>query len=86
MPINDPATLKNILIGAFNAGVIWGSVRAAMKRQTRQGKEITRLRQYKAWSHRALSVLISHHETNHPGQRIIDDWKEAEEGGETNGA
>lgn len=85
--IADPANAKTVFFAIFNAGMIWGGIRAgqrtAKERQIRQGKAITRLLQYKAWSHRALSVLISHHTANHPGQHIIEDWNEVDEG--TNG-
>lgn len=80
-------TIKSLLLAAFNAGMIWGGIRTGQKsmreRQIRHGREITRLRQYKAWSHRALSMLIGYHRSHHPNEYVIDDWKEIEEG--TNG-
>lgn len=76
----DPVTIKNLVTAAFTAGMVWAGIKSAQKRQVRQGRAITRLLQYKAWSHRALSVLISHHASNHPGQFIIEDWREVEEG------
>ena len=86
--IMDPATSKLLLSAIFNAGMIWGGIRAGQRHQkeraARQGKAITRLLQYKAWSHRALSVLIAFHKQNHPGQEIIEDWNEINEG-EQNG-
>lgn len=83
----DPMSTKQLALAAFNAGIVYGSIKAglaqAKERQIRQGRAVTRLLQYKAWSHRALSVLIAFHRQNHPGQEIIDDWNEIEEG--TNG-
>lgn len=83
----DPAHLKTVVSAIFTGGMIWGGIRAGARqqkdRQIRQGREITRLRQYKAWSHRAISILISFHQLNHPGQHIIEDWREIDEG--TNG-
>jgi hypothetical protein len=80
----DPATQKTLFFAIFNAGMIWGGIKAGQRqqreRQLRQGRQITRLTQYKAWSHRALSVLIAFHRQNHPHQDIIDDWKEVDEG------
>jgi len=84
----DAATTKSIFFAVFNAGMIWGGIKAGQRhsrdRMLRQGKAITRLLQYKAWSHRALSVLIAFHRQNHPGQTIIEDWNEVNEG-ESNG-
>lgn len=85
----DAATSKTIFFAIFNAGMIWGGIRAGQKhakeRSLRQGRAITRLLQYKAWSHRAISVMIAFHRQNHPGQNIIEDWNEINEGAETNG-
>jgi len=83
----DPTTAKTVFFSIFNAGMIWGGIRAGQRqqreRQIRQGKAITRLLQYKAWSHRAISILASYHRSHHPAECIIDDWREIEEG--TNG-
>jgi hypothetical protein len=83
----DPGLAKWLLIAVFNAGMIYGGIKAGQKqnRETinRQARKITRLQQYKTWSHRTLSVLISFHRLNHPGQFNIDDWNEIDEG--TNG-
>ena len=87
----DAATQKTIFFAIFNAGMVWGGIKAgqrhARERAARQGRAITRLLQYKSWSHRALSVLIAFHKQNHPGQVIIEDWNEIDEGTEagTNG-
>lgn len=76
--------MKSVVLAVFNAGMIWGGIKAgtrtARERQIRQGRQITRLTQYKAWSHRALSVLIAFHRMHHPGEMIIEDWKEVDEG------
>ena len=87
--------LSGIAAAAFNAGAIYGGIRAGLRKakediatlkaqNTSLKRRVTRLRQYKAWSHRALSVLIAFHELHHPGEKIIEDWKEIEEG-ECNG-
>lgn len=80
----DPATSKLLFSALFNAGMIWGGIRAGQRhqkeRQLRQGRQITRLTQYKAWSHRALSVLIAFHRSHHPDELIIEDWREVDEG------
>jgi hypothetical protein len=87
----DPGTVKWAIIAMFNAGMIYGGVKAGQRQNqetiSRQARKITRLQQYKTWSHRVLSVLIAFHRLNHPGQVNIDDWNEIDEGtnGGTNG-
>jgi hypothetical protein len=87
----DLGTMKLLILAAFNAGTIWAGIRMGLhrqaERQKRMGQQITRLTQYKAWSHRAFSVLIAFHRQNHPGQFLIEDWNEIDEGvnGGTNG-
>ena len=79
----DPAIMKSIIVAAFNGGVIWGTIRAGHRKQREEvaslKRRVARLRRYQEWSHRALSIIISHHAVNHPGQGIIDDWHGGEE-------
>jgi hypothetical protein len=86
----DPATVKTLVVAAFNGGIIWGSIKAGNRKQREEvaslKRRINRLRRYKEWSHRAITLILNTHRLHHPqDQHLIDDWKDNGQGEDENG-
>lgn len=81
MPFSDPNVIKTLVVAAFNGGVIYGTIKVGHRRQREEvaslKRRVARLRRYKEWSHRCLSVLLTVHRKHHPDDdHLIDDWKD----------